>query len=307
MPNQNSKETYSSPMKFGAEPARQTMYRPNVSTDIQYKTHEEAIPKAVFSNSTLIPAEQDVNFLTQYAAIEKYANADLAKGAHSLMLKASVALTKLREDAKMMQLSEAYTEIGKWAELKKYYAVFFDKIEPLQTEAAGYENNANQIIRKMQPKQGNASLEDRIVTEMRRREIRDAVRTKSGNDRISVELEYRSALESGDDEFTIAIEEAPRYFALISESVKTEGFQARLERQNPELAAQVRELLFVHKAVKYALDEMTKDAQHIAGIVTVKFDHHRRDKYSEVESDESLTMRKGHVRDPLPEPQKNDY
>ncbi len=297
MPNQFPKETYVKPMGFEAEPARQTMYRPNVSTDIQYKTYEEPIPKAVFSNTTLIPAEQDVNFLTQYAAIEKYANPDLAKGAHSLMLKASVALAKLREDAKMIQLSESYTEIGKWAELKKLYAVFADKIEPLQTEAAGYENNANQIIRKMQPKQGNASLEDRIVTEMRRREIRDAVRTKSGNDRISVELEYRTAMELGDEEFTIAIEEAPRYFALISESLKTEGFQARLERQNPEFAAQVRELLFVHKAVKYALDEMTKDAQHIAGIVNIKLDHHRRDKYSKPESDASLTMRKGNVQE----------
>lgn len=307
MRNQFPKETYIKPMGFDAETAPQNMHRPNVSTEIQYKTHAEAIPKALSSNSTLIPAEQDVNFLTQYAAIEKYANADLAKGAHTVMLRASVALTKLREDAKMMQLSEAYTEIGKWAELKKYYAVFADKIEPLQAETEHYERNANQIIQKMQPKQANGSLEDRVVTEMRRREIRDAVRTKLGNDRISVELEYRTAMELGDDEFTIAIEEAPRYFALISEPLKTEGFQARLERQNPELAAQVRELLFVHKAVKYALDEMTKDAQHIAGIVTRKFDHHRRDKYSEGESDAALTMRKGHVRDPLPEPQKNDY
>jgi hypothetical protein len=269
------------------------MYNPNASTDIQYKTHEEALPKAVFSNSTLIPAEQDVNFLTQYAAIEKYANADLAKGAHSLMLKASVALAKLREEAKMIQLSESYTEIGKWAELKKLYAVFFDKIEPLQTETEGYERNANNIIQKMQPKQGNASMEDRMIAEMRRREIRDAVRSKVGNDPVSVQLEYRTAVELGDDEFAIAMEEAPRFLALIPEQVKTEGFQARLERQNPELAAQVRELLFVHKAVKYALDEMTKDAQHIAGIVNIKLDHHRRDARGMGEIDPPLNLRKG--------------
>jgi len=307
MRNQFPKEKYASPMGFEAETAPQNMHRPNVSVEIQYKTHQEAIPKALSKNSTLIPANQDVNFLTQYAAIEKYASPDLAKGAHSLMLKASDALAKFREEAKMVQLSESYTEIGKWAELKKLYAVFFDKIEPLQAETEGYERNANQIIRKMQPNKGNASMEDRILAEMRHREIRDAVRRKVGNDPVSVQLEYRTAVEQGDDEFAIAMEEAPRYFALIPEVLKAEGFQSRLERQNPELAAQVKELLFVHKAVKYALDQMTKDAQHVAGIVDTKLDHHRRDKYSEGESDASLTMRKGHVRDPLPGPQKNDY
>lgn len=218
------------------------------------------------------PTTLDVNVITQFSSLGQRLSKGVAEGAQALLLRASSMAQDFNRQAEEIRKSDALTEVGKRAELKKLYTGVTKQLEALYGEAEGYTRNADSIAAKMQPKAGNVPTEERIITEMRRREIRDAIRARQDYDPTRLGLAYKAAIKEGDDEFALAVEESPRSFSMISEQLRAEGVQARLERQNPDAAAQVAELRAAHESVKYVLDEITKGSQKLAGIADTSLD-----------------------------------
>lgn len=218
------------------------------------------------------PTTLDMNVITQFSSLGQRLSKEVSEGAQALLLRASNLSDTFKQQAGDIRISDALTDVGKQAELKKLYATFTKQLEALYGEANGYTRNADTIAAKMQPKAGNIPMEDRIITEMRRREIRDAIRSDEDYDSTRLGLDYKAAIHDGDDEFALAVEEAPRSFSLISDQLRAEGVQARLERQNPEAAAQVAELRAAYDSVKFVLDSITKAAQKLAGIADTSLD-----------------------------------
>ena len=218
------------------------------------------------------PNTLDMNVLTQFSSLGQRLSKGVAEGAQALLLRASNLSETFKQKAGEVRNSDALTDVGKRAELKKLYDDLSKQLEALYGEAEGYTRNADSIAAKMQPKAGNVPMEERIITEMRRREIRDAIRASQDYDTTRLGLDYKAAIQDGDDEFALAIEEAPRSFAMISDQMRAEGVQARLERQNPEAAAQVVELRTAYDSVKYVLDGIAKGAQKLAGIADTSLD-----------------------------------
>lgn len=211
----------------------------------------------------MYPTTLDVNVITQFSSLGQRLSKGVAEGAQALLLRASSAAQDFKEKAEAIQKSDALTEVGKRAELKKLYGETSKLLDSLRNEAQGYLKNADSIASKMQPKAGNIPMEERIVTEMRRREIRDQLRTQ---DQTQVKFLYQEAVREGWDDLALALEESPQGFAMVPPEVIAIGVQARLERQNPEAAAQVAELRAAHESVKYVLDQMTKESEKLAGI-----------------------------------------
>ena len=208
------------------------------------------------------PKYLDVNVLTQFSALGRLSK-PLAEGAQALLVRAGSIAQEFKRLADTVQKSEALTQIGKSVEMRKLYGETSKQLETLRGEAQGYLKNADSIAAKMQPKAGNIPMDERIITEMRRREIRDQLRDR---DQVQVKFLYQEAVQEGWDDLAVALEESPQGFAMVPPEIVAVGVQARLERQNPEAAAQVAELRTAHESVNFVIDQIRKESEKLAGI-----------------------------------------
>lgn len=127
-----------------------------------------------------------------------------------------------------------------------------EELDNLRRSAKGYDEHILQLQEAIKPQtpQGDA-----VLQHLQEREIRDRLREV---DPLVARTMYLEAANNGDDDALMyAMENAPKAFPVLMgtdvQQLIDEGMQKRAERQSPEQAKKLAELLRVRRALDSAI------------------------------------------------------
>ena len=191
-----------------------------------------------------------------------FTDQDLADGLGRNMDKLETVFLSAQSKARSISESKDLTRPGKENKLKDLSEKVDRKTKDWRA-SMHYADMIRQVENEMKPIQKKP---DDSVAEMRRREVRDYLRTL---DPVMQEAAYREAAAGGNDLMLAAIEESPVPFVFATQAMIDKIRFQRLETQYPKQAARLHDLQLASQQVDSALNSvratLRKNGVEIAG------------------------------------------
>lgn len=160
--------------------------------------------------------------------------------------------TEHQQKVARINSSPDFTAEGKKRQIVELEEGTRDRLERVRAAASGYADHLAQLQKQLTPKTRDG---DAVLQHLQEREIRDRL---NDMDQLLLQEMYTTAAQEGNDDLLMyAVEGAPASFALLPPDVLDKGKQLRAERQSPEAAGKLKELL----RVRNALDDAIASAQ----------------------------------------------
>lgn len=182
-----------------------------------------------------------------------FASEDIARGVEKKLDSLEVIHRSALKNITLIRESKNLTAKGKQTALKELEEEIVFVTKEWQKENRHYADYAKQLENEMTPIKKRP---DDFVGEMRKREIRDYLRTL---DPVDLEGRYMAAAESGDELFLSAVDESPIPFTFTTEALVEKTRFSRLERQYPEQALTLKDVRTARQQVDSALGSVAAD------------------------------------------------
>ena len=178
-----------------------------------------------------------------------FTDQDLADGLGRNMDKLETIFLSAQSKARSIGASKDLTRPGK-VNQRKELSEKVDRETKDWRASMHYAEMIQQVEKEMKPIQKRS---DDQVGEMRKREVRDYLRTL---DPVLQEAAYREAASGGNDLLLVAIEESPVPFVFATQELIDKIRFQRLETQYPEPAARLHDLQIASQQVDSALNSV---------------------------------------------------